>query len=85
MSVVALHYDPIPTSFLMVLMKEFTIRGSMEYPERFADAIDLLVRRDLSSLVTDRYPLEQFPDALELLEGSKDCGKVLVSIDSELD
>ena len=36
-----------PTSYLMVLMKEFTIRGSMEYPARFDDAIDLLARRDL--------------------------------------
>ena len=43
LSVVALHYDPIPTNYLMVLMKQFTIRGSMEYPPRFADAIDLLV------------------------------------------
>ncbi len=31
-----------------VLMKELTIRGSIEYPTRFADAIDLLTRRDLS-------------------------------------
>lgn len=81
LSVVALHYEPLPTSFLMVLMKEFTIRGSMEYPARFADAIDLLARRDLSSLVTHRFPLEQFDDALGLLQGSKDCGKVLVTMD----
>ncbi|MGI9576884.1 MAG: zinc-dependent alcohol dehydrogenase, partial [Microthrixaceae bacterium] len=83
LSVVALHYEPIPTSYLMVLMKEFTIRGSMEYPQRFSDAIDLLERRDLSSLLTHRFPLEQFDHALEVLEGSKDCGKVLVTIDGE--
>jgi len=81
LSVVALHYEPIPTSYLMVLMKQFTIRGSMEYPSRFADAIDLLARRDLSALITHRFNLEQFGDALSMLEGSKDCGKVLVSID----
>ena len=40
MSVVALHYRPIPTNFLMLLMKQFTIRGSMEYPPRFEDAIE---------------------------------------------
>ena len=44
LSVVALHYAPVPTSFLMMLMKEFTVRGSMEYPERFADAVDLLAK-----------------------------------------
>lgn len=84
LSVVALHYDPIPTSFLMVLMKEFTIRGSMEYPSRFADAIDLLARRDLSPLITHRYPLERFDDALEVLQGSKDCGKVMVAVEPSL-
>jgi NAD(P)-dependent dehydrogenase (short-subunit alcohol dehydrogenase family) len=84
LSVVALHFAPIETSYLMLLMKEFTIRGSMEYPERFADAIDLLARRDLSALVTDRFPLEQFDDALALLEGSKECGKVMISVDGSL-
>ena len=84
LSVVALHYAPVPTSFLMMLMKEFTVRGSMEYPERFADAVDLLARRDLSALVTDRFPLEQFDDALALLEGSKECGKVMVAVDGTL-
>ena len=81
LSVVALHYEPIPTSYLTVLMKQFTIRGSMEYPTRFADAIDLLDRRDLSALITHRFPLERFGDAVSMLGGSKECGKVLVSID----
>ena len=81
LSVVALHYEPIPTSFLMILMKQFTIRGSMEYPERFADAVDLLTRRDLSGLITHRYPLGRFDDALATLTGSKDCGKVMVTLD----
>jgi threonine dehydrogenase-like Zn-dependent dehydrogenase len=78
MSVVALHFMPIETNYLMLLMKQFTIRGSMEYPERFADAVDLLARRDLSAVITDRVPLDRFDDALATLEGSKECGKVLV-------
>ena len=53
----------------------------MEYPPRFEDAIDLLARRDLSALVTHRFPLDRFHDALAMLEGSKDCGKVLVTMD----
>ncbi len=83
LSVVALHYDPIPTSFLMLLMKQFTVRGSMEYPPRFADAIDLLTRSDLSGLITHRFPLAAFDDALAKLRDSSDCGKVLVTVDSE--
>ncbi len=80
-SVVALHYNPVPTSYLTLLMKELTLRGSIEYPPRFADAIDVLARRDLSALLTHRYPLERFGDALAALEGSRDCGKVLVTVD----
>jgi threonine dehydrogenase-like Zn-dependent dehydrogenase len=81
-SVVALHYEPVPTSYLNVLMRELTIRGSFEYPSRFADGIDLLTRRDLSPLLTHRFALERFDDALAVLQGSKDCGKVLISIAS---
>lgn len=81
LSVVALHYQPVPVSFLLVLMKQLTIRGSMEYPDRFEDAIDLLARRDLSAMVTHRFPLDRMDDALAVLERSKDCGKVLITID----
>ena len=81
LSVVALHYRPIEVSFLMLLMKELTLRGSIEYPARFADAVELLARRDLSSLITHRFPLDGFADALATLDGSKDCGKVLVALD----
>lgn len=80
-SVVALHYAPVPTSFLLVLMKELTLRGSIEYPPRFADAIDLLARRDLAGLLTHRFAFDDVSAAFDLLAGSKDCGKVLVELD----
>ena len=80
-SVVALHYRPIKVNFLTVLMKELTLRGSIEYPARFENSIDLLARRDLSALITHRFGLEQFADALATLDGSKDCGKVLIAVD----
>ena len=79
-SVVALHYNPVPVNFINVLMKEITIRGSMEYPARFADAIDLLARRDLSALITDRFPLDAVDSALQLLGESRECGKVLIDV-----
>jgi len=80
MSIVALHFRPVPTSYLFVLMKQFTIRGSFEYPERFEDAIELLGRRDLSMLITHTLPLEEFGAGLAVLEGSKDCGKVMITM-----
>lgn len=81
LSVVALHYQPIKVSFLMLLMKELTLRGSIEYPPRFQDSIDLLARRDLASLMTHRFEIDQLDEALETLSGSKDCGKVIVTLD----
>jgi threonine dehydrogenase-like Zn-dependent dehydrogenase len=81
--IVALHYRPVTTNYVNVLMKQFTIRGSMEYPERFEDAVELLARRDLSGLVTHTLPLEEFGDGLAVLEGSKDCGKVMITIGDE--
>ncbi len=77
--IVALHYRPVPTSYVNLLMKQFTIRGSMEYPERFEDAVELLERRDLSFLITHTLPLEEFGQGLAVLEGSKDCGKVMIT------
>ena len=81
LTVVALHTDDIPVSFLLVLMKQLTIRGAMEYPEAgLAPALDLLQRRDLSSLITHRFDLDRFDDALALLAGSRDCGKVMITV-----
>lgn len=80
LSLVALHYRPVPVNFVQVLMKQFTIRGSFEYPPRFEDAIELLARRDLSGLITHALALEEFDEGLALLEGSKDCGKVMITM-----
>jgi (R,R)-butanediol dehydrogenase/meso-butanediol dehydrogenase/diacetyl reductase len=52
----------------------------MEYPERFEDAVELLERRDLSFLITHTMPLEDFGAGLAVLEGSKDCGKVMITM-----
>lgn len=82
--IVALHYRPVPTSYVNILMKQFTIRGSMEYPERFEDAIELLARRDLSGLITHRMTLEEFGDGLAVLEASKDCGKVMITMGDDI-
>lgn len=79
-AVVAMHGQPVPTNFMAVMSKELEIRGSMGYPSRFEDGIDLLTRRDLSTIITHRAPLEHFHDALGVLQGEKDCGKVLVTI-----
>jgi len=80
MSVVALHMDPVPTSYLAIMSKKLQIKGSMGYPERFEDAIELLARRDLSEMITHRIPLRDFGDALSVLGADKNSGKVLVTM-----
>ena len=60
LSVVALHRQPVPVSFLLVMMKQLTLRGAIEYPADFSETLALLARRDLSPLITHRFPLERF-------------------------
>lgn len=83
MAVVALHFTPVATDYLTLLMKQLTIRGSIEYPARFEDAVEMLARHDLSGLITHEFPLDGFHDGLALLEGSKDCGKVMITMGAE--
>jgi len=82
-SVVAVHGDDVPVSLLLVMMKQLTIRGAMEYPARFESALELLARRDLSPMITHRFAVEDFAEALALLQESKECGKVLITMDAD--
>ena len=75
---VALHHEATPVSFLVVLFKELTIKGSMEYPADFASTIELLQRRDLSAMITHRFDLDDFPQAMQAMR-DRDGGKVLVT------
>jgi threonine dehydrogenase-like Zn-dependent dehydrogenase len=78
LAVVALHREPIPVSFLLVMMKQLTLRGAMEYPADFSQTIALLGRRDLSPLITHRFPLERFAEALAVARDAHAGGKVMI-------
>ena len=82
LSVVALHHEATPVSFLVVLFKELTIRGSMEYPQDFGTTIDLLRRRDLSPMISHRFDLAEFPAAMQAMR-DRDGAKVLVTADDQ--
>lgn len=79
-SVVALHSQEIPVNFLLVMMKQLTIRGAMEYPEEFSESLALLARWDLSPMITHRFPLERFAEALAIARDPQAGGKVLIDI-----
>ena len=81
LSVVALHSQEIPVNFLLVMIKQLMIRGAMEYPEDFSDSIGLLARWDLSPMISHRFPLERFPEALAVARDPQAGGKVLIDCD----
>jgi threonine dehydrogenase-like Zn-dependent dehydrogenase len=78
LSVVALHRAPVPVSFLLVMMKQLTLRGAMEYPADFGATLGLLARRDLSPMITHRFPLARFTEALAVARDPRASGKVMV-------
>jgi threonine dehydrogenase-like Zn-dependent dehydrogenase len=80
LSVVALHGTAIPVNFLLVMIKQLTIRGAMEYPEDYTDMLELLTRWDLSPMISHRFPLERFPEAFEIASDPQAGGKVLIEI-----
>ena len=80
LSVAGLHFADVPTSFLQVLTKELTIRGAMEYPDRFEDAIELLERRDVSPMISHRIPLEEWDRVTELIDGPPTFAKIMVTM-----
>jgi len=50
----------------------------MEYPADFSETIALLGRRDLSPLITHRFPLERFAEALAVAKDANAGGKVMI-------
>ena len=80
LSVVALHDREIPIHFLLVMMKQLTIRGAMEYPRDFSQVISLLTRWDFSPMISHRFPLERFHEALGLAQDPQSGGKVLIEL-----
>lgn len=80
-SVPAVHLDDVPISILLVMMKELEIRGAIEYPDRFEDALDLLARRDVSAMVTDLIGLDEVVTGLTDPAGMRAAGKTMVIMD----
>ncbi|MBK7948970.1 MAG: alcohol dehydrogenase catalytic domain-containing protein [Deltaproteobacteria bacterium] len=54
-SVVALHRKPATIDFMIVLMKQMSLVGAMEYPERYETMLELIARRDLTPMITHRF------------------------------
>ena len=77
-AVVALHDREIPVPFLLVMMKQLTIRGAMEYPADFGASLELLTRRDLRPMISHTFPLERFHEGLACARDPNAGGKVMI-------
>ena len=84
LTVVALHEQPVNVSFLWVMMKQMTIRGAMEYPADYSEAVDLLSRWDFSPMITHRFPLERISEGIDVASDPNAGGKVMIDIDPEV-
>ncbi len=80
-SVVALHRKPVPVDFMTVMMKQMTLQGAMEYPDRFEEMLELLSRRDLGPMITHRFALDDFAEAFEVAKSPDTAAKVMIRID----
>lgn len=78
-SVVALHREPRPVDFTMVLAKQLTLAGSMAYPEDYGEVVSMLSEVDLSTVITHRFPLDAIDEALEVARDPNRAGKVIIT------
>jgi threonine dehydrogenase-like Zn-dependent dehydrogenase len=70
----------VPLDLRIVLAKELQLVGSMGYPEGFGEVIDFLAHTavDVSALISHRFPLSRFAEALETASNPAIAAKVLV-------
>ncbi|HIF95219.1 MAG TPA: alcohol dehydrogenase [Myxococcales bacterium] len=83
LSIVGLHRGEVPINFLLVMMKQMTILGSMAQPKDWNDMIDLLNDSDLSRMITHRFSLDRFSEGLAAAQDPNAGGKVMIDL-SEL-
>ncbi len=79
-SVVALHRKPVSIDFMTVLMKQMTLVGAMEYPERYEEMLELIERRDPSAMITHRFALDDFVEAFAIASAPDAGAKVMIEM-----
>ena len=83
--IVGLHKAPVEVNLVEVMMKELDLMGSIAQPEDWTRMLDLLARRDLSSMVTHQFSLAEFSSGIAVARDPAAGGKVMIRVDPELD
>lgn len=84
-SIVALHRDPIPTSFMLVMSKQLTLAGAIMYPDDYTEMIDVLTKVDLTPIITHRFPLGKFDEAFALAKDPGAGAKIMIEVTRDAD
>lgn len=78
---VAMHKHEATLPVFQIMAKELSIRGSMAYPDEYAQVLDMLQagRVDVRPMVTHRFPIERFAEAMATAQRPDTAAKVLVT------
>lgn len=81
---VAAYKEDIPLDARLIMAKEITLVGSMGYPDGFGEVIDFLAKTsvDVSAMISHRFPLSQFSEALAAASNPAIAAKVVVLPDA---
>jgi len=77
---VALHGQETPLPLFQIMARELTLRGAMAYPEEFGAALAMLEdpELELDAMISHRYPLAEFHQALATARDVQRSAKVMV-------
>ena len=80
--IAGVHKRDVPLDLRAVLAREMRIQGAIGYPNEFPAAIDSLRsgRVDAAALVSHRFELRAFADALRAARNPHEAGKVMIAI-----
>jgi (R,R)-butanediol dehydrogenase / meso-butanediol dehydrogenase / diacetyl reductase len=78
--VVGVHFQPAQLNLLKLLTSEMRISAAYAYPTEFPDVVNMLTQGqvDVSPLISHRYPLSQFTDAITTAQDANAAVKVMV-------
>ena len=76
--IVALHREEIAVNFLLVMMKQLELLGSIAQPDDWSEMIEMLGAVDLSAMITHHYPLDRFGEALAVAQDANAGAKVMI-------
>lgn len=80
LTLVAGYKDEVSVPFNTVMDKQLSIRGSAMYSDDFSEPIDLLQELDASAMISHRFPLDRFDDAMSAMKDAARSAKVIVEI-----